>query len=133
MVEGISFRLAGALAAGIALLSFARSASYAEQREIAEVAFAARARTIQADRATNTLVTPIEFAAQAARIVRLVIQRPQAGAPCIDELEVYGPNSPTWPWPVVALWPGRRLSCPGMPFIPCRTSTTASTATTIAG
>src|ERR1019366_5384460 len=40
-------------------------------------------------------VTPIEFAAQAARIVRLVIQRPQAGAPCIDELEVYGPDSPT--------------------------------------
>ena len=44
---------------------------------------------------TNTLVTSIEFAAQEARIVRLVIRRPHAGEPCLDELEVYGPDSPT--------------------------------------
>jgi hypothetical protein len=65
-----------------------------EQREIAEEAFAARVANIQADGATNTRVTSIEFAAQEARIVRLVIRRPDAGAPCIDELEVYGPDSP---------------------------------------
>jgi len=95
MVAGISFRLAGALIAGIALFSFARSASSAEKREIAEQAFAARAAQLAVDGSTNTLITSIEFAAQEARIVRLVIRRPNAGAPCIDELEVYGPNSPT--------------------------------------
>ena len=63
--------------------------------EIAEEAFAARAAKLAVDRTTNTLVTPMEFVAQEARIVRLVIRRPHAGAPCIDELEVYGPNSPT--------------------------------------
>jgi hypothetical protein len=80
---------------GFTYVSLARSAAPAEQREIAEEAFAARAANIAADRANNTLVTSIEFAAQEARIVRLVIRRPHAGAPCIDELEVYGPNSLT--------------------------------------
>jgi len=80
---------------GFTYVSLARSAAPAEQREIAEEAFAARAENIAADRANNTLVTSIEFAAQEARIVRLVIRRPHAGAPCIDELEVYGPNSLT--------------------------------------
>ena len=80
---------------GFTYVSLARSAAPAEQREIAEEAFADRAANIAADRANNTLVTSIEFAAQEARIVRLVIRRPHAGAPCIDELEVYGPNSLT--------------------------------------
>ena len=93
--QPISFRVAGSLIAGLALLSLARSAAPAEQREIAEEAFAARAASIAADRANNTLVTSIEFTAQETRIVRLVIRRSHAGAPCIDELEVYGPNSPT--------------------------------------
>ena len=39
--------------------------------------------------------TSIEFPAQEARFVRLVIHRTSAGAqPCIDELEVYGPDAP---------------------------------------
>src|ERR1019366_5135580 len=93
--QPLSFGMAGSLIAGLALLPLARSAAPVEQREIAEEAFAARAANLTANRATNALVTSIEFAAQEARIVRLVIQQPHAGAPCIDELEVYGPSSPT--------------------------------------
>ena len=93
--QPLSFGMAGSLIAGLALLPLARSAAPVEQREIAEEAFAARAASLAAGRATNALVTSIEFAAQEARIVRLVIQQPHAGAPCIDELEVYGPSSPT--------------------------------------
>ncbi len=39
--------------------------------------------------------TGIEFPAQEARFVRLVIHRASGGAqPCIDELEIYGPDAP---------------------------------------
>ena len=93
--QPVSFLMSSLLITALALLSLPRTACAAEQREITEEAFAAHAARIVADRATNSPVTSIEFAAQQARIVRLVIRRPQAGAPCIDELEVYGPNSPT--------------------------------------
>ena len=93
--QPVSFRLAGSLMATLALLSLARAASPAERREIAEEAFAAHAAGIGAKKATNSLTASIEFAAQEARVVRLVIRRPHGGQPCIDELEVYGPDSPT--------------------------------------
>lgn len=62
-------------------------------REIAEAAFAARASRISAEPRVNALSTSIRFAAQEARIVRLIISRPHAGAVCLDEIEVYGPDS----------------------------------------
>ena len=63
--QPVPFRLAGLLIAGLALLPLVRSAATAEQREIAEEAFAARAANLAADRATNTLV-------------RWLVSRPQA-------------------------------------------------------
>jgi hypothetical protein len=93
--QPVSFRLAGSLIATLALLSLARAASPADRREIAEEAFAAHAAGIGAKQAPDALTASIEFAAQEARVVRLVIRRPHGGQPCIDELEVYGPDSPT--------------------------------------
>lgn len=109
MKSPVPFRCAESLIAAVALLSLVPAASAAERtgptltastagatrREITEEAFAAHAAGIAADRAANTLVTSIEFATCEARILRLVILRPHAGAPCLDELEVYGPDSPT--------------------------------------
>jgi hypothetical protein len=62
-------------------------------REIAEPAFAARASRIATEPGVSALSTSIRFAAQEARIVRLAISRPHAGAVCLDEFEVYGPDS----------------------------------------
>ncbi|MCX6928938.1 MAG: hypothetical protein NT154_37865, partial [Verrucomicrobia bacterium] len=70
-------------------------AAGAQRRVITEDAFAAHQAGIEAKRATNVLTASVEFAAREARVVRLVIRRPQGGQPCIDELEVYGPNSQT--------------------------------------
>jgi len=106
MKEPVPFHLAGPLLAVLTLLSLVPAAAAAERtnrfgesratrREIAEEAFAAQAKRIVADRAADTLATSIEFPAREARIVRLVIRRPHAGQPCLDELEVYGPDSPT--------------------------------------
>jgi hypothetical protein len=67
----------------------------AARREITEEAFAAGAANALSGQTANTLSTSIEFAACEARIVRLVIRRTHAGQPCLDELEVYGPDSPT--------------------------------------
>ena len=64
------------------------------RREIAEEEFAAHAAKIAPGRADDARVTSIEFATQEARFVRLVIRQPHAGQPCLDELEVYGPDSP---------------------------------------
>lgn len=85
----------GSLIAGTVLVSLAAHALPAERGEITEDAFAAAARRMAAHRTADSRVTSIDFEAQEARIVRLVILRPHAGAPCLDELEVYGPDSPT--------------------------------------
>ena len=97
-------RVAGELIAVLALMSLVAAAAAAERtirlgessatrREIVEEAFAAAAASSAVNRASDTLSTSIEFAAREARIVRLVIRRAHAGAPCLDEFEVYGPGS----------------------------------------
>jgi hypothetical protein len=91
----VSRRVAVGLFAAMALLHLAGAASPPERREIVEEAFPARAKRIAADRAPSALVTPIEFPPRVARFVRLVIRRPHAGASCLDEFEVYGPDSAT--------------------------------------
>ncbi len=88
------FRHARSLPTGLALL-FLAPAALTAPAEIAEEEFAAHAARLKPGRETNSLVTSIEFAPQEARLVRLVIRRPHAGQPCLDELEVYGPDSPT--------------------------------------
>jgi hypothetical protein len=95
MKQPVPFRSAGSLLAALALLSLAQPASPAERREIAEEAFAAYAKRSTAERVTNSLVASVDFAPQEARLVRLVIRRPHAGQPCLDELELYGPDSST--------------------------------------
>ena len=62
--------------------------------EITEEAFAAQVAKSAVERAAVSQAASIEFAAREARFVRLVIRRPHGGEPCIDELEVYGPDSP---------------------------------------
>ena len=79
---------------GFALLSVVRGATSDQRRQTTEEAFAAQAKSISLDKATNTLVTAVEFAPQEARIVRLAIRRSHAGEPCLDEIEIYGPDSP---------------------------------------
>ncbi len=84
----------------LAMLPAARALERADRqgkssRELAGEAFAARAAKVGTTQPPNLLSTSIEFAPQEARFVRFVILRPHAGAPCIDELEVYGPDSPT--------------------------------------
>ena len=93
------------------------SAHAAAGREIVEEAFAAHAAKMTADKADSGLSTSIEFAAREARMVRLVIRRPYAGQPCLDELEVYGPDSQSnlALWPAAARCPARRPCCPAMP------------------
>lgn len=66
----------------------------AVQREITEEAFAARAANVVLDKAGDSLSTAIAFAAREARVVRLVIRRAYAGQPCLDEIEIYGADSP---------------------------------------
>lgn len=56
--------------------------------------FARWARTLEAEEHANPLIIPVEFAPQQARAIRLVIRRPYAGAVCLDEFEIYGPDSP---------------------------------------
>ncbi len=80
-------------AALLALLGLVSAASAAPPREVTEEAFAARVSKAAAEKASNPLVTPIEFAPTEARLVRVVIRRPHAGQVCLDELEVYGPDS----------------------------------------
>jgi hypothetical protein len=89
------FCFPGSLVAALALLFLARTAAPAERREITAEGFAARAARRVTGPATNPLVTSIEFAPREARLVRVVIRRPHAGQPCLDELEVYGPESQT--------------------------------------
>jgi hypothetical protein len=90
---GISFPATAAVT--LALLFLAQTGFSAESREIAEEAFARQAAVIAGRQTTNALTTTIAFAAQEARMVRLLIRRPDSGQPCIDELEVYGPDSPS--------------------------------------
>jgi hypothetical protein len=63
------------------------------ERETTATAFAASAAARVSEQTASPLVTSIQVAAQEARFVRLVIRQSYAGAPCIDELEVYGPDS----------------------------------------
>lgn len=63
------------------------------QPQTVEEAFAAYAEAAGEKVKPDELSTAVEFPVQEARFVRLVIVRTHAGAPCIDELEVYGPDS----------------------------------------
>jgi hypothetical protein len=67
----------------------------APRREFVEEAFAVRAVKLapEAAQMQRHLIGSIEFEAQDARLVRLVILRAHFGQPCIDELEVFGPDS----------------------------------------
>jgi hypothetical protein len=65
-------------------------ASGAIHREITEESFAARTKEVAK---ADSLVTSIDFPAQKTRIVRLVILQSHAGQPCLDEFEIYGPDS----------------------------------------
>ena len=65
------------------------------QPQTVEEAFAAYAEAAGEKVKPDELSTAVEFPVQEARFVRLVIVRTHAGAPCIDELEVYGPDSQT--------------------------------------
>jgi hypothetical protein len=107
----------------------------APRREFVEEAFAARAvkLTPEAAQMQRHLIGSIEFEAQDARL-RLVIRRPHGGQPCLDELEVYGPDSTT----NLALAsrgavPRASSVLPGYASMPWRTSTTVSTATVTVG
>ena len=64
-------------------------------RETVEEAFASHAAQLTTDGESSGLSTSIEVAPQEARVVRLVIRRSNGGEPCLDELEVYGPDSQT--------------------------------------
>lgn len=70
------------------------AASSGTRRETVAEAFAARAAQGAKDRRSDSLSTALVFEPREARIVRLLIRRPQGGEPCVDELEVYGPDSP---------------------------------------
>ena len=96
MKTPIRFHGVGPLTAVLAtLVLVSTSATGVVRHEIAEEEFAAHAAKMTGGREANLLVTPIEFAAREARLVRLVIRRPYAGQPCLDEFEVYGPDSST--------------------------------------
>jgi hypothetical protein len=107
MKDPASIRFVGSLFAVWALLSLIPTVSAAgpptspgearvdDDRELTAESFAAYAAGTGADRGGNALSTTVEFAPREARFVRLVIRRAYAGTPCLDELEVYGPNSTT--------------------------------------
>lgn len=89
------------LIAALAFLSFVQLVFAGEpihptghpRREIAGEAFAAYAAQFAASRKAESLATSIEFPPLEARFVRLIILRAHAAEPCIDELEVYGPDA----------------------------------------
>lgn len=58
-------------------------------------AFPRQVAKLTSDGDPGGLYTPIEFAACEARFVRLIIRQSLGGQPCLDELEVYGPDSTT--------------------------------------
>ena len=107
--ELVLIGFAGAIVALAALLSHVSTAHSADAQppslstagrgvaecEVVAEAFAARAAEMTADAKADALATSIEFPAQEARIVRLVNRRPLSSEPCLDELEVYGPDAPT--------------------------------------
>lgn len=68
---------------------------YGARSEITETAFPERLAAIARETAPDTQVTSIAFAPQEARVVRLIIRRSHAGQPCLDELEICGPDSGT--------------------------------------
>ena len=97
MNNDVTRRFAAHLFCGLVLLSVlpAAFASAANRREIVEEAFAAYAKNTIADRKSESAACTVEFAPRKARLVRLVIRRTNGGQACLDELEVYGPNSTT--------------------------------------
>jgi hypothetical protein len=86
---------AGSLIAALVVCLLVPAAVCAQSREITEEAFSAHAKRVTAERGADALVSTIEFPAQEARLVRLVIRRPHSGEPCLDEIEIYGPGSST--------------------------------------
>lgn len=54
---------------------------------------AATAKSLASMADTGGGTTTLDFPAQRTRFIRLVLQRAGSGAPCLDELEVYGPAS----------------------------------------
>jgi len=84
----------GVGAAGEALAGQPRSRAGAGAGTVAET-FAARVAKMTDASTAGTLATTIDFPAQKARFVRLVIRQGLGGEPCLDELEVYGANSTT--------------------------------------
>ena len=70
------------------------AATLARHKTTADL-LAAAAREHRAEQPSNSLVTSIEVAPEPARFVRLVIRQVYGGEPCIDELELYGPDSST--------------------------------------
>ncbi len=97
MNNDVTRRFAAHLFCGLVLLSVlpAAFASAANRREIVEEAFAAYAKNTIADRKSESAACTVEFAPRKARLVRLVIRRTNGGQACLDELEIYGPNSTT--------------------------------------
>ncbi len=79
----------------LALLFSLQADSLAQRRETTQESFVARAKRVQWGATTNTLVTSLEFPAQEARFVRLFIRRSYMGEPCLDEIEIYSPDSLT--------------------------------------
>lgn len=68
-------------------------AAAAPIRETVTEGFAAGVEALRTERAENARVMVLEFPACEARVVRLLIRRPHAGQPCVDEIEIYGPDS----------------------------------------
>lgn len=81
--------------AGGATIGKAEATADRQSREIVGDAFAAYAVANRSEAAPKQpLFSTIEFPAQDARFVRLVVLRPSSGQVCVDELEIYGPDSP---------------------------------------
>ena len=102
MKDIVPFRCAASGILMLVLLFLFQSASATEStnqidqghREITGEVFAAHAANSTLSRQAKALTISIEFAVQEARFVRLVIRRSHGSEPCLDEFEIYGPDSP---------------------------------------
>lgn len=83
------------LAAGLVLGQPRTSRSASPTREITGPAFALRAANLRSVPPADSRTLRLDFPAQPARFVRVLIHRAHAGPVCLDELEVYPPSSPT--------------------------------------
>ena len=75
------------------LASDSRTAQTANRKLTTADLLAAAAGKNRAEQTSSSLVTSIEVVPESARLVRLVIRQTYGGEPCIDELELYGPDS----------------------------------------